>query len=160
MDFGSGIVIEDYGVSLQNRGYDFSLDPEKANVLRPNKRCYHTIIPGFLTKDGKAVGPFGVMGGYMQPQGHLQVVMDLVDFRLNPQACIDRPRWQWQKGDRFIVEPRFDRDIVKQLTARGHQIDVSENDFSYGRAQMILKSGNDTDIAGCEARTDSNIACY
>ncbi|MBR4471534.1 MAG: gamma-glutamyltransferase family protein [Erysipelotrichaceae bacterium] len=160
MDFGSGIVIEDYGVSLQNRGYDFSLDPSKVNVLKPGKKSYHTIIPGFLTKEGKAIGPFGVMGGYMQPQGHVQVISNLLDFHLNPQACLDAPRWQWQKNDRFIVEPRFDKMILEQLRAKGHPIEVSENDFSYGRGQMILRRENDTYVAAAESRADSNIASY
>ncbi|MBQ9424941.1 MAG: gamma-glutamyltransferase family protein [Erysipelotrichaceae bacterium] len=160
MDFGSGIVIEDYGVSMQNRGYDFSLDETKANVLKPNKRSYHTIIPGFLSREGKAVGPFGVMGGYMQPQGHVQVVMNLLDFHLNPQMALDAPRWQWTHGKDFIVEPRFDREIVEELRKKGHPIEVSENYYSYGRGQMILRLDNGTYIGACESRTDSNIACY
>ena len=93
MGFGSGIVVKDTGISLQNRGSDFSLDPDDANCLMPGKRTYHTIIPGFILKDGKAVGPFGVMGGYMQPQGHLQVAMNYIDFHLDPQQALDAPRW-------------------------------------------------------------------
>src|SRR5690606_32001931 len=90
------------GIALQNRGAGFSLQEGDANYLRPGKRSYHTIIPGFLTKDGKPVGPFGVMGGFMQPQGHLQVVMNTVDFKLNPQAALDAPRWMWIEGN--VVE--------------------------------------------------------
>ena len=160
MDFGSGIVVEDYGVSLQNRGYDFALDPDKVNALKPGKKSYHTIIPGFLTKDGKAVGPFGVMGGYMQPQGHVQVLMNLLDFHLNPQMALDAPRWQWVKDRHFITEPRFDRRMVEELRKYGHLIDISENYYSYGRGQMILRLENGVYVGACESRTDSNIACY
>lgn len=160
MDFGSGIVIEGYGIALQNRGADFSLDPSDANALAPRKRCYHTIIPGFLTKDGKAVGPFGVMGGYMQPQGHLQVLMNYIDFHLNPQMCIDAPRWQWKEEKRFIVEPQFDPHLVEELRRRGHEVGVSENCFSYGRAEMILRLDNGSYVGATESRTDGNISCY
>ena len=138
MGFGSGIVLEGYGVGLQNRGADFSLDPAAANVLAPGKRSYHTIIPGFLTKDGKAVGPFGVMGGYMQPQGHVQVVMNTVDFNLNPQMALDAPRWQWTKEKNITVESSFDNQIAQQLAARGHNITVALNSSPFGRGLRRL----------------------
>lgn len=160
MDFGSGIVIEDYGVSLQNRGFDFSLDPENINVLIPGKKCYHTIIPGFLTKDGKPVGPFGVMGGYMQPQGHLQVVMNLIDFQLNPQMCLDAPRWQWKEGLTFKVEPDFEPEWIEAMSRRGHQIEVAKNRLSFGRAEMILRMENGIYVGATESRTDGSCAGY
>ena len=160
MDFGSGIVIEGTGISLQNRGYDFSLDENSIHALKPHKKCYHTIIPGFLTKNGHALGPFGVMGGYMQPQGHLQVMMNLLDFKLNPQMCLDAPRWQWKEGLHFDVEPDFPKEIIDELKARGHKITIAENCFSFGRAQMILRLENGIYVGATESRTDGNIACY
>mgnify|MGYP002229777460 FL=1 len=97
-DFGSGVVLPGYGINFNDRGAGFSLDESSDDLLLPRKKPYHTIIPGFLTKDGEAVGPFGVMGAYMQPQGHVQVLMNTIDFLLNPQAALDAPRWQWIDG--------------------------------------------------------------
>lgn len=160
MGFGSGIVVSGTGVSLQNRGADFSLDPNHANCLMPRKKTYHTIIPGFLLKDGAAVGPFGVMGGYMQPQGHVQVAMNLIDFHLNPQQALDAPRWQWMREDLFTVEDSFSIEIAKQLHALGHKVEVALDNVSFGRGQMILRGPEGCLIGGTEKRTDSNIACF
>ncbi len=160
MGFGSGIVVRGTGISLQNRGADFSLDSSHPNSLAPRKKTYHTIIPGFLLKDGEALGPFGVMGGYMQPQGHVQVVTNMVDFGLNPQQALDAPRWQWMRGMKFSVERAFPRDIAEALAARGHEIEVSEDASPFGRGQIILKLPNGTLVGGTEGRTDSNIACW
>lgn len=160
MGFGSGIVVEGYGVTLQNRGHDFSLDENHYNVLKPRKRTYHTIIPGFITKDDKAVGPFGVMGGYMQPQGHVQVAMNLIDFHLNPQMALDAPRWQWVKGKKFTIEPEFPNAIALQLQSLGHEIVPELSRVSFGRGQMIVRLENGVLVGGTESRTDSNIACY
>ena len=160
MGFGSGIVLEGYGVSLQNRGADFTLDPADANVLAPHKKSYHTIIPGFLAKNGKPVGPFGVMGGYMQPQGHVQTVMNMVDFNLNPQMALDAPRWQWMKDKHVMLEPCFDNAIAQQLAARGHDITIALNRTSFGRGQIIQRLDNGVLVGGTESRTDSNIACW
>ena len=160
MGFGSGVVIPGTGIALQNRGHDFSLDPNAANALAPGKKTYHTIIPGFLMKDGKAVAPFGVMGGYMQPQGHVQVMMNLIDFGMNPQQALDAPRWQWTNGKSFSIEDTFSAEIAKQLLARGHNVSVSLATGSFGRGQMIVKLPNGTLVGGTEGRTDSNIACF
>ncbi|TFG83647.1 MAG: gamma-glutamyltransferase family protein [Erysipelotrichales bacterium] len=160
MGFGSGVVIEGTGIAMQNRGHDFSLDPQHSNCLAPLKKTYHTIIPGFIMKDGKAVGPFGVMGGYMQPQGHVQVAMNLIDFNLNPQMALDAPRWQWMKGKKFILEDSFDNAIAKQLVARGHEIEIAPDNVVFGRGQIIVRMENGTLVGGCESRTDSNIACF
>jgi gamma-glutamyltranspeptidase/glutathione hydrolase len=157
--FGSGIVIRGTGISLQNRGADFSLDPLAANALAPGKKSYHTIIPGFLTKDGKALGPFGVMGGYMQPQGHVQLVTNMLDFGLNPQQALDAPRWQWLEGRKVQVEPGFRTEIVRALAMRGHELSVSLQTSSFGRGQCIIRLDNGVLVGATESRTDSNIAC-
>lgn len=160
MGFGSGVVVKDTGIALQNRGHDFSLNPSHVNALIPGKRTYHTIIPGFLTKDGKAVGPFGVMGGYMQPQGHVQVVMNMIDFHLNPQQALDAPRWQWIKDKSFVVEDSFDTNIARKLQERGHQIQIDLEPAGFGRGQIIVRLDNGALMAGSESRTDSSIACW
>ncbi|GHV69387.1 gamma-glutamyltransferase [Spirochaetia bacterium] len=160
MGFGSGVVVRDTGIALQNRGYDFSLDPKAPNALGPGKKCYHTIIPGFLTKEGRPLGPFGVMGGYMQPQGHVQVITNLLDFGLNPQQALDAPRWQWLQGKAFTVESRFSAEIARSLAARGHEVSIALEAGSFGRGQIILRQENGVLIGATESRTDSNIACW
>ncbi|MCH6266551.1 gamma-glutamyltransferase family protein [Neobacillus citreus] len=161
MGFGSGIVVPGTGVSLQNRGHDFSLDPSHANALRPGSKTYHTIIPGFLTKGDQPVGPFGVMGGYMQPQGHMQVIMNTIDFGLNPQAALDAPRWQWIEGKKIQVEPHFPNHIAQALARKGHQIEVALDTGSFGRGQIIWRDP-DTGVlmGGTEPRTDGAVAAW
>ena len=160
MGFGSGIVVSGTGIALQNRGADFSLDPGSANCLRPGKRSYHTIIPGFLMQEGRPVGPFGVMGGYMQPQGHVQVVMNHVDFHLDPQQALSAPRWQWLRDGSVIVEKEFDGEIARALRRRGHDLSVELDTAAFGRGQMIVRLENGVLVGGTEGRTDSNIACF
>ncbi|WP_251551918.1 gamma-glutamyltransferase [Neobacillus muris] len=161
MGFGSGIVVPGTGISLQNRGYDFSLDPAHANALRPGKKTYHTIIPGFLTKGNQAIGPFGVMGGYMQPQGHMQVIMNTIDFGLNPQAALDAPRWQWVEGKKIQVEPSFPNHIAQALARRGHQIEVAVDSGGFGRGQIIWRDPETGVLmGGTEPRTDGSIASW
>ena len=160
-DFGSGIVIEDYGIAMQNRGYSFSLDKDDdINRLEAHKRPYHTLMPGFITKDGEGIGPFGVMGGYMQPQGHLQVINNLINLKLNPQMALDSPRWQLKEENKILLEPKFDKNIAKDLINRGHKVEYADNFYSFGRGQIILKDKRGFYIGGTESRTDSNISCY
>jgi gamma-glutamyltranspeptidase/glutathione hydrolase len=159
MGFGSGIVIRGTGISLQNRGADFSLNPCAPNALAPGKKSYHTIIPGFLTRDGKAVGPFGVMGGYMQPQGHVQVVTNMLDFGLNPQQVLDAPRWQWIEGRKIHVEPGFNPEIARALINRRHELTVSLQTANFGRGQCIIRLDNGVLVGATEGRTDGSIAC-
>ncbi len=160
LGFGSGIVVDGTGIALQNRGADFSLNPKDANFLKPGKRSYHTIIPGFLMKDGQPVGPFGVMGAYMQPQGHVQVVMNYVDFHLDPQQALDAPRWQWLRDGRVVVETRFDPNLARRLQQRGHELSCEIDTTQFGRGQMIVRLPNGVLVGGTESRTDSNIACF
>uniref|UniRef100_UPI0035E44800 gamma-glutamyltransferase family protein n=1 Tax=Litoribacterium kuwaitense TaxID=1398745 RepID=UPI0035E44800 len=161
MGFGSGIVVPGTGISLQNRGHDFSTDPSHPNVLAPKKRTYHTIIPGFITKNEQPIGPFGVMGGYMQPQGHLQVILNLLDYKLNPQAALDAPRWQWIKEKNVLVEQQMDAAIIESLVRRGHQVDIAPTSYSFGRGQIILRNCETGVLSGgTEMRTDGHIAVY
>lgn len=159
--FGSGVVVPGTGISLQNRGHNFSLDPEHANALAPGKRTYHTIIPGFLTKDNQAVGPFGVMGGFMQPQGHLQVIMSTIDFHLNPQAALDAPRWQWIKDMTVQVEPSFPNHIAQALARKGHQIQRTLESGGFGRGEIIWRNPKTGVLAAAtEPRTDGQVAAW
>ena len=100
------------------------------------------------------------MGGYMQPQGHVQVMMNLIDFHLNPQMCLDAPRWQWKEGIRFDVEPDVPEALIEALKKRGHQMVAAENKLSFGRAEMILRMENGVYIGACESRTDGSVASY
>ena len=161
MGFGSGVVVPGTGIAFQNRGADFSLDPTHPNALKPGKRTYHTIIPGFLTKDGEAVGPFGVMGGYMQPQGHFQVVLNTIDYKLNPQAALDAPRWQWIEGNTIHVEPNFPNHLAQALTRLGHDIQPKLDTGSFGRGQIIWRDPKTGVLAGgTESRTDGAIVLW
>ena len=155
MGFGSGVVVPSHGISLQNRGACFVLDPGHPNEAAPGKRPRHTIIPGFLTTSaGEPVGPFGVMGGEMQPQGHLQVVSALVDHGRNPQAALDAPRWQVERDGRVRVEPQVPDEVVDGLRARGHEVTIEGSRMAFGRGQIIVRSADGVYAAGSEPRAD------
>ena len=160
MGFGSGIVVPGTGVSLQNRGAGFSLAEGHPNEAAAGKRPRHTIIPGFLTRNGEAVGPFGVMGGEMQPQGHLQVVSGMLDHDLNPQAVLDAPRWQLGGGVDVLLEPGADVDLVSALKARGHRVTIAPDSYSFGRGQVIERRENGVYVAGSEPRADGMAAGF
>ncbi len=137
MGFGSGVVVPGTGVSLQNRAATFTLEPGHANQVGGGKRPFQTIIPGFVTKDGKPVMSFGVMGGSMQPQGHAQVMVRLADYKQNPQACSDGPRYRVVEGLRVNVEPGFSRETLAELERRGHEIvELVQGYMDFGSAQM------------------------
>lgn len=158
--FGSGLCVPGTGITLHNRGNNFSLDPASPNFLAPGKRPYHTIIPGFITKDNEAVGPFGVMGAFMQPQGHLQMIANMVDFALNPQEALDAPRWQWTEGKRVGLEQGVENHIIKELAAMGHEVYVDYDHSSYGRGQMILRGEEGALMGATEPRADGYVAVY
>jgi gamma-glutamyltranspeptidase/glutathione hydrolase len=120
--FGSGIVAGDTGIVLQNRGAGFSLDPAHPNVLAPSKRPFHTLVPAMMMKDGRPLVSFGVMGGDMQAQGHVQLVSQLVDAHANIQEAIDHPRFHYLDTDRVALEPRLAARVGAALAARGHAL--------------------------------------
>lgn len=137
--FGSGVVAPG-GIAFHNRGSGFSLEPGHPNQVAPGKRPFHTIIPAFLTKSGKPVMAFGVMGGNMQPQGHLQFVMRFVDEQLNPQACSDAPRWRIDDNGNLTVEHSMPQGVVDGLRALGHDVAVMPADsLDFGSAQGIAR---------------------
>jgi gamma-glutamyltranspeptidase/glutathione hydrolase len=154
--FGSLVVAPGTGVALQNRGNCFTLEAGHPNRLAAGKRPYHTIIPGLLLRDGALLGPFGVMGGHMQPQGHLQVVSHMVDRGLDPQAALDEPRWRLDRDGRhgwsLALEQPFYR-LAPALALRGHRALCDPNPESFGGGQAVLVHG-DALIGGSESRKD------
>ena len=161
MGFGTGIVPTGWGFSLQNRGHNFSLDPAHPNALRPGKRPYHTIIPALATRPAAGgtetfFASFGVMGGFMQPQGHLQVVVGLVDDGLDPQAALDRPRFCLTAGasdSGVALEEGIPAAEMAALERLGHTVTpVSGYGRSvFGRGQVIQKTTKPDSGAGCSA---------
>jgi gamma-glutamyltranspeptidase/glutathione hydrolase len=140
MGFGSGVVLPEWGVSLQNRGHGFSLDARSPNVVAPGKRPFHTIIPAFLTKDGLPVMSFGVMGGDMQPQGHMQTLVRMLDYMQQPQAACDAPRWRFNTQKMLNIEPTMRRDTVRGLQELGHAMaDLDDSYMDYGAGQVIWR---------------------
>jgi len=139
MGFGSGVVVPGTGISLQNRGATFVLKEGHPNRVGPRKRPYQTIIPGFVTKDGKPVMSFGVMGGTMQPQGHTQVMVRIADYGQNPQAASDGPRFRWVQGLDVSVEDGFPAATLEELKRRGHRIVTIDDYNQFGCAQMIWR---------------------
>ena len=136
--FGSGIVIEGTGISMQNRGSGFVLTPGHPNIVAGGKRPFHTIIPGFVTRaDGNPAMAFGVMGGHMQHQGHVQMVTRIFDHRENPQAASDAPRWHVSPDYRLALETGTPPGTVKALQERGHEARLVEDEGLFGGAQLI-----------------------
>ena len=158
--FGAGVAIPGTGISLQNRGANFSMDPSSDNYLEGGKKSYHTIIPGFLMKDGKAVGPFGVMGAFMQPQGHVLVAVNTIDYHMNPQECLDAPRIQWVGEKHIQLEREVPASIGKQLADMGHEVEILNTNTSMGRGQIIWRTENGLLVGGTEPRCDGTVAAW
>ena len=170
--FGSGFVIPETGFALQNRGMSFSMDPSHANVYAPGKRPFHTIIPAFVMKNGKPFMSFGVMGGDMQPQGHVQVLTNIIDFDMNVQLAGDAPRWRHNgsteptadvneyltDGGVVLLERGFPDQVVKELAKRGHHVQRAIDGF--GGYQAIMKAANSIYHGASESRKDGQAAGY
>lgn len=154
MGFGSGCVEPGFGVSLQNRGHGFSLAPG-VNQVAPGKRPFHTIIPAFLSKDGQPVMSYGVMGANMQPQGHMQTLVRMLDYKQSPQAACDAPRWRFNQGLEINVELAMQASTVQGLADRGHKMEVIQDTYQdFGAGQFIWRGANPK-VEGYVAASDS-----
>jgi len=164
MGFGSGVVVPGTGVSLQNRGHGFTLDEAHPNVVAPGKRPFHTIIPGFLTRDGQPQMSFGVMGGNMQPQGHLQTLVRMLVHRQQPQAACDAPRWKVGHGRAVDFESTMAPALVDGLKALGHRFEATPDAYmDYGSGQFIWKLSDDLEdgyVAASDSRRDGQAVGY
>jgi gamma-glutamyltranspeptidase / glutathione hydrolase len=168
MGFGSGCVEPSFGVSLQNRGHAFNLDPASPNVVAPGKRPFHTIIPAFLSKNGKPVMSYGVMGANMQPQGHMQTLVRMLDYKQNPQAACDAPRWRYNAGMEINVEAAMNAHTVQGLKERGHHTEVINDSYQdFGAGQFIWRAdegqGHAADqgyVAASDSRRDGLVAGF
>ncbi len=169
---GSGVVVPGLGFGFQDRGELFSMDPEHANVYQPGKRPFHTIIPAFITKDGKPFISFGLMGGAMQPQGHVQIVTNIIDFDMNLQEAGDAARWQHggsteptesatsslTNGGYLQLESALPYQTVRELMKRGH--DIRYDLGGYGGYQAIMVDDNGVYFGASESRKDGQVAGY
>lgn len=157
--FGSGIVVPNTGISLQNRGCGFSLDPKHPNCLAPGKRPFHTIIPGFVTEAGTPRLSFGVMGGHMQHQGHVQMVNRVFDAGQNPQAASDAPRWHIYEDFSVGLELGIPERVAQELTEKGHRVKFEKREHVFGGAQLILKTDAGY-VAGSDHRKEGQASGF
>ena len=161
--FGTGLVVPDTGIVLQNRGALFSTDPEHPNFLEPAKRPYNTIIPGMVTRNSNLVSSFGVMGGFQQPQGHLQVISNMIDFGMNPQEALDSARFRINiEKETVFAENSFNQEVILDLKSKGHSVSVIsgvERGF-FGGGQIINRNGEGMLIGGSDPRKDGLSVSY
>lgn len=156
MGFGSGVVVPGTGISMQNRGVGFSMNPKSANVVEGGKRPFHTIIPGFLTRGGKPVMSFGVMGGDMQPQGHMQTVVRMIDYHQNPQAACCAPRWKVNRDFTLDIETNMKASTIAGLKDLGHALkSVDDPYMDFGAGQFIWRMSENDNELGYVAASDS-----
>ena len=167
MGFGSGCVEPTFGISLQNRGQAFSTDPagsNPANLVAPGKRPFHTIIPAFLTQNGQPVMSYGVMGANMQPQGHMQTLVRMLDYGQNPQVACDAPRWRFNEGLSINVEAAMPAATVQGLLGLGHRMEVIQDSYQdFGAGQFIWRMGDPKVqgyVAASDPRRDGQVAGY
>ena len=152
--FGSGLVAGETGIALQNRGASFSLDPDHPNSLEPGKRPFHTLIPALVRLDEDDWAAFGVMGGYMQPQGHVQVISNVVDYGMPLQRALDEPRWRYRESGELGVEPHFDDGVAAKLVRKDHDVRTL-SPVQFGGAQIVRNEGGVLSAA-TEPRKDGN----
>ena len=168
MGFGSGVVVPGWDISLQNRGHDFSVNPDHPNLVAAGKRPFHTIIPAFLTRHGRPVMSYGVMGGHMQPQGHLQTLVRMVDFGQNPQAACDAPRWRVNAGLSLNIDGHMAPATAQGLAALGHQVEpLTDSYMDLGAGQFIWRldegQGDVAErgyVAASDPRRDGQVAGF
>jgi gamma-glutamyltranspeptidase/glutathione hydrolase len=160
MGFGSGIVVPGTGISLQNRGTGFSLARGHPNLVGGGKRPFQTIIPGFATREGAPYASFGVMGGPIQPQGHLQTLVRLIDYRQQPQAALDAPRWKVNGGLSLDLEAQAASALREGLAALGHQFaSIPDAYMDFGAGQFILRTDSGY-VAASDPRRDGHAAGF
>lgn len=162
VDFGSGIVVPQTGISLQNRAFGFTLKPGHPNEAGPGKRPFHTIIPGFVTRHGEPHMAFGLMGGPMQAQGHVQMFVRTQIWGQDPRAAADAPRWRYETGLRVAVEPGYPNKTIELLVERGHDVVMEAFDvtFGFGGAQLVARLPNSAYVAGSDPRKDGLAAGF
>lgn len=163
--FGSAVTIPEYGLTLQSRACTFSMVEGHPNQVGGHKRPYQTIIPAFIMKDGKPVGPYGIMGGYNQPQAHIQVAMNMIDFGMSPQDALDAPRVCWTSGLNFDIESHFNKATIEALEFKGHKLTIKDAytggycDRPFGRGQIIMYTDETQTalVGGSDPRGDGSI---
>ena len=161
--FGTGLVVPDTGIVLQNRGALFSTDSGHPNFLEPGKRPYNTIIPGMITRNRNLVSSFGVMGGFQQPQGHLQVISNMIDYGMNPQEALDSARFRISiENETVFAEDSFDQEVISGLKSKGHSVSLISgvNRGFFGGGQIINRNDEGVLIGGSDPRKDGLSVSY